>query len=1351
LARYYQKTNTHTHTPDGDEPITVAIAGGTTTVPVRYRGTLSHTQVPIDIVYKPLVYKFEVDAGVSDTGTPLTAVSVVKTSFENSLTYFKNAEFNEALGLEISTKDVPYKSLYKMYKSNANRDPENIKDPNSPIIDLLSLRYGEVVYPSRDYMYTETVRGRTSYQNNFWRDNRTDRTTLGLSKKPRNAATASVTQSAWALDAQEDFLTLDVGQLSGGLGFSNTSGRRCGELQNEYVHCHAHTASEAQPGILYSRKQIYPLSASITPFWGMDRIAAAETTIRQPPLMRLKSLFRGEALWEAGTKAGRYEGTSSNFVVSAVNPFADDYDTFFGEIKGKGQAYTIIPEFRISEHLDYYNQNGLDFLVENQKLFEIPGTPTGSTLPQNSAEDNFYTTYSNSDFLKYFEVIKDDHAKIDNTEPIEPHTITLRCKAIKKFIPYDGFYPAERTIQMANKFITEYSGGLQYISTDSTGFPKQALRTLLKPLFAPGILYNTIKSGIAVDYPILTSSFYPNWPTYTGSVDYYGNQLEWQQFSHSASCAIFGSSRQSGSAYPDAQGNVDHSLGWDDRLPFETILEPERYLADKTISDDEPSPVASIESVVAWSGDGDTEYKKMMNNFLAETVNTFLYKSELSAVESLPQKEWKDVTPGTPYGMRVKMWRSMDKGRVASGSWGNFPLPQNVPVVRTPTKDDAAWSAWPTAVNPFDGSALALGENVTPQETFTMYSRPSAFGPPLGLFAATGTTAADKIYVAGDLGNDYSQVNVHQYEFAPENGVFASHTPPYYDGECWFDIIYWPKGLETNPPGTGPVAEEPIFFRFKSDSTGEPYRPSFGEIWADTHPSIFAARPVPDPTGTGRHPQYPLQGSYKRKWRYDPHVFVNEVATKTSIHNLDTCTFSGTTTLGAKRGDSTNGKVHASHTTPDQVINGTTGKIVRRGPAGALWVNEWAMQLDASLDIFMKSVDVGNDADRTWKIQTKFETPMLNFNHVAAGDGTLTLPDSLNAAQTVPRGMWHQFGRVPRGGEGVYIQVTDIPKQWLDNHPSSSLKWDLKGISGTGNKSLYAAMGDLDTYYNKYSVPIVGSGSTHNIPKVQSLVDICGFNTAPVRVGKLKQKKKLFEAVVAVPFRLLDGEKKFFGCMGPSDSLYDEFAGHNVKKLERMINKYVFPPTFDFVNNEDINPIAMYVFEFSHTLDKDDLSHIWQNLPPKLGTKAELSVATVSHRLLATELLGDARYTDPDRGTAKDQVFTGAGLDGEIRWMVFKVKMRAASDYNFQTGKSIINNMPFYTYNWPHDYFSMVELVQLEANIEFRHIPEDKKADPESLTETETELEIAGIAIKPNIGSFDPGSNPTGARSLIDK
>ena len=56
-----------------------------------------------------------------------------------------------------------------------------------------------------------------------------------------------------------------------------------------------------------------------------------------------------------------------------------------------------------------------------------------------------------------------------------------------------------------------------------------------------------------------------------------------------------------------------------------------------------------------------------------------------------------------------------------------------------------------------------------------------------------------------------------------------------------------------------------------------------------------------------------------------------------------------------------------------------------------------------------------------------------------------------------------------------------------------------------------------------------------------------------------------------------------------------------------------------FVNNE-VDAIAMYVFEFSHKFTKDDLSHMWQNLPPKLGTIAEPALATVKHKLLKNEL-----------------------------------------------------------------------------------------------------------------------------------
>ena len=38
------------------------------------------------------------------------------------------------------------------------------------------------------------------------------------------------------------------------------------------------------------------------------------------------------------------------------------------------------------------------------------------------------------------------------------------------------------------------------------------------------------------------------------------------------------------------------------------------------------------------------------------------------------------------------------------------------------------------------------------------------------------------------------------------------------------------------------------------------------------------------------------------------------------------------------------------------------------------------------------------------------------------------------------------------------------------------------------------------------------------------------------------------------------------------------------------MDRYVLPPEFDFLNNTDIDPIVMYMFEFEYSFDKDDLS-----------------------------------------------------------------------------------------------------------------------------------------------------------------
>ena len=44
-----------------------------------------------------------------------------------------------------------------------------------------------------------------------------------------------------------------------------------------------------------------------------------------------------------------------------------------------------------------------------------------------------------------------DHENFAN-----PSVISLTCKAVKKFIPYDGFYPAQRTVKLAQTFYDSY-------------------------------------------------------------------------------------------------------------------------------------------------------------------------------------------------------------------------------------------------------------------------------------------------------------------------------------------------------------------------------------------------------------------------------------------------------------------------------------------------------------------------------------------------------------------------------------------------------------------------------------------------------------------------------------------------------------------------------------------------------------------------------------------------------------------------------------------------------------------------------------------------------------------------------
>ena len=136
----------------------------------------------------------------------------------------------------------------------------------------------------------------------------------------------------------------------------------------------------------------------------------------------------------------------------------------------------------------------------------------------------------------------------------------------------------------------------------------------------------------------------------------------------------------------------------------------------------------------------------------------------------------------------------------------------------------------------------------------------------------------------------------------------------------------------------------------------------------------------------------------------------------------------------------------------------------------------------------------------------------------------------------------------------------------------------------------------------------------------------------------------------------------------------------------------------------------MYFFEFNHTFDKEDLSYIWQNLPPKSATEIEMAESTITHPLLTNELMG-VRSAE-----------TGRALESELQWMVFKVKQRANVDYykkrlvsvgtDSTTGfKFSMGGVPVsledikISYNWPYDYFSLVEFANIESEVTFENPP----------------------------------------------
>jgi hypothetical protein len=227
-----------------------------------------------------------------------------------------------------------------------------------------------------------------------------------------------------------------------------------------------------------------------------------------------------------------------------------------------------------------------------------------------------------------------------------------------------------------------------------------------------------------------------------------------------------------------------------------------------------------------------------------------------------------------------------------------------------------------------------------------------------------------------------------------------------------------------------------------------------------------------------------------------------------------------------------------------------------------------------------------------------------------------------------------------------------------------------------------------------------------------SLIDVLKFdkNKSSKKLGQVAETKEISEAIVAIPIdrngnRYQISADTFKLLQNPD--LVNAAKPFNPKPSRTLIDmyetmqKYVFPPHLDFVNNKSVRPFGMYIFEFTHTLTKSDLGKIWQGVMPEIATKMELDEQSIEHSFGPGEIF--------DRN-----------FDDQTRWIVFKVKKKAENsyynsvigasqdtrfDFEFQIGNEKVSAQKSilpYSYNWPYDFFSLVELAKIDAEVTYK-------------------------------------------------
>jgi hypothetical protein len=1291
---------------------------------------------PVTTRYQPLVHQIETFIGSPSEATDEKITLNLEYSYGNSLMGFAHRELNRRVAGDIKFDFNKIKRPYEALRQQA-------KDPTSRSLNGMNMikmfAYGETIYPKEIYTYLSGSRARLSFTNSYWRNDAHiepvtyyyvnfdtlfyvpsivtrdnpqaprlitpyensqgssktygDQTPYNVNNPYTPKLAGAGTTSMWPLDSylwsnlSETYSTYETGSLSAAVILGEQAITACGELLStnygsvddtitDYTVAYNFGTSSYDTSDVVSSQYVYNIAFMTGTWFGGTRNIEPRIpggAFSRPP-------------WSAGSLRRNVDGNDRGDLAESAYPFYNSYENWAADVRLVGKSHTIIPEYRISEHISEFKSNDSVFSVISSSL-EITG---GSINNFDGTNTDFYNRYATTEAMEFLpDFMSYDKGDVNYIFNDYPRHFELNSDAIVKLLPYNGFYPVNRTLDLATLYSQSYG---PYTNFTGSGIGADSQwRSLHRPFFAPGILYNSVKSGVAVNYPIRrahrnTGSFAPFdstiWDTGLPGFD-----LGYPLFG-----ALYGNmGGEVTDPFPDRRRAVEVGSGdwttamdqslWAAKLPFESILAPEDYLAVDPIyasasngSRTIPTVISDINiflsldvtaSFLEGEVDSNNLYKKAVSNFLANVPQFFLKTKE------------------NRYGSPGKLTKFVSQ-------FGNPPK----------GSQEASTAERTLSVDPNAAYMMEIGLMKTDQ--FNLYSNPAAFGPA----TATG------YYLSPQWTSTFGASNGPTTfpEWPKHLGEFAPFTPPYYYGPSVMRITFMPNGdkseytlheILNNDRGE-------VFVNYLNESSSYYDMSNIGE-------TFYTAEGVPISTNTT--PAYQWNRAWQNRMDIDASINVgNEFPTSagSSYRSVDPNKWTimpkwecPVLDFPNRSGSATPHYNFSSSVTPGEFTGSTNG----------MW-HQYGIMPSEGEGVYMYIKDLPTGADEEYDtVSTYFYTGPTTSTYLTNTTQVKKIPSFVIDSKREVRSMADLCG----------FDSNEIIRKGFD--PKKAKR--LGELAEDNENSISEAILALPFYLDETGTP--------------SLITL---QASPTELGpKIKEFRKNFTKYSLPPTLA----QKLLG-MVPSGypsipSTINPFGGDDYdailtgEDIRQIPVVYLMEHTVN-LTRQDLSDIWQNImpdlsrklsFSFSaidHYMPGDNINEVVSQFPEVLKEQINIGANRDGH----------PRYDllDVAEKACKQGFFP------EIKWLVFKVKERGVSTYgemiiqevdgpdalSYNNAKQFMSlqglppaevdkilgerddfaknvyiskhSLSDPTYNWPYDYCSLIESVKINSKVGFR-------------------------------------------------